>query len=1053
MAAISANYTLQLLHASDLEAGLQATTRAPNFAALVDRFVAQTVNTLTVISGDAWIPGPFYAAEGDSSVTPALRAALVASGVSGGATANAASTRASVAFMDVIGANVAAFGNHEFDGGTGPINDALGVANFPYLSADYDFTADPNLKNRVTADGQEASTIKGKIAASTIVTVGGERIGIVGATTQLLAAISSPGAVRGKTPTADDMDALARVLQPYIDALTGQGVNKIILSSHLQQYQLEQALAPKLSGVDIIVSGGSHELFADSTDTVRPGDRVASGYPTVLQDKDGNPVLQVNEENEYSYVGRLVVQFDAQGHVIPGSVDPAESGSYATTDAVVQQVYAGSGLTPFAAGSRGAQIQALYGAVGAVINAKDSDLQGFSNVFLDGNRVDVRQQETNLGDLTADANLFVARKLDPTTTVSIKNGGGIRDVIGSFSTDPANPTPTRTVANPSANKPAGAISRLDIENSLRFNNKLSLVTVTAQQLKQVMEFGASLVLPGQTPGGFLQVGGLSVSYDATRTAQVLDTQGNPTTQGQRVRNLAITNDDGSIRDVIVADGQVVGNPSRQIRVVTLDFIATGTGGPGTLGGDADPLAAYATNRVDLFSNPALDAGLSTFAAPGTEQDAVGEYLEAKYGSPAAAYNTAETSPAADARIQNLAARADAVLAPGSASSLAAGYSARGAAIIAQAFAANGFILTAPDLASIGAPVPGRLNIAQFNPSTPNAVTVLPAGFNAAALGGPNPGVLFGQGTNDVLLGGPAGGTLLTTGNGIAIAGQTGTVLFGGDGNTALIGGDGNDTIVGGSGPTQIFGGGGSNLIALGSGATTVVSEGRGDTIIAGSGSALIGVATGATVFGRDGNLTFVGGSGNSTVVGGTGSSTIFGGTGGGVFAGGSGGRNVIVAGAGASTLFGGGDGDVLFAQGRAGSVLVAAATGNETLAGADSTGSNTFFAGGGNNLLGGGAGNEVFFAGRGQATMIGGGGADTFAFSNGLAGGRVVIGDFNPGEGDRVTLQGYAGGAQGAAQQALAGARTSGGSTSISLTDGTQITFQGTGSLSASWFV
>jgi len=34
-----------------------ATSQAPNFAALVNRFVAQGANTLAVISGNAWIPG------------------------------------------------------------------------------------------------------------------------------------------------------------------------------------------------------------------------------------------------------------------------------------------------------------------------------------------------------------------------------------------------------------------------------------------------------------------------------------------------------------------------------------------------------------------------------------------------------------------------------------------------------------------------------------------------------------------------------------------------------------------------------------------------------------------------------------------------------------------------------------------------------------------------------------------------------------------------------------------------------------------------------------
>ena len=65
----------------------------------------------------------------------------------------------------------------------------------------------------------EASTLKGRIAPSAIVTEGGEKIGIVGATTQLLEAISSPTGTEvqglpdrapGANGEVDDMVLLAR---------------------------------------------------------------------------------------------------------------------------------------------------------------------------------------------------------------------------------------------------------------------------------------------------------------------------------------------------------------------------------------------------------------------------------------------------------------------------------------------------------------------------------------------------------------------------------------------------------------------------------------------------------------------------------------------------------------------------------------------------------------------------------------------------------------------------------------------------------------------------
>ena len=62
------------------------------------------------------------------------------------------------------------------------------------------------------------------------------------------------------------MDLLASQLQPVINELIAEGVNKIILQSHLQQIANEQLLATKLSGVDIILAAGSNTRLADADD-------------------------------------------------------------------------------------------------------------------------------------------------------------------------------------------------------------------------------------------------------------------------------------------------------------------------------------------------------------------------------------------------------------------------------------------------------------------------------------------------------------------------------------------------------------------------------------------------------------------------------------------------------------------------------------------------------------------------------------------------------------------------------------------------------------------
>lgn len=61
--------------------------------------------------------------------------------------------------------------------------------------------------------------------------------------------------------------------------LAEQGVSKVVLVSHLQQLSLEQGLAPLLTGVDVIVAGGSDTILADENDTLRPGDEAAGAIP------------------------------------------------------------------------------------------------------------------------------------------------------------------------------------------------------------------------------------------------------------------------------------------------------------------------------------------------------------------------------------------------------------------------------------------------------------------------------------------------------------------------------------------------------------------------------------------------------------------------------------------------------------------------------------------------------------------------------------------------------------------------------------------------------
>ena len=435
-----------------------------------------------------------------------------------------------------------------------------------------------------------------------------------------------------------------------MNALTAEGINKIILLAHMQRLEIEKELAIRLSDIDIIVAGGSNTLLADATDRLRSGDEAADNYPLILESAKGEPSLVVNNAGDYRYLGRLVVDFNGNGQILTESIALHISGAYATD---------GQGDPRFV-GEPIPEVSRISESLRNVLVSRDANIYGKTNVYLDGERRNVRTQETNLGNLTADANLWLARHVDPEVAVSLKNGGGIRDAIGVTRLPPGADRPSDIVllppaANPESGKKEGEISQYDIEGALRFNNGLSILTLTAEQLVAVMEHSVGFDSAGTaTVGRFPQVGGMRFSFDSAAPP------------GERIQSLAIVDEQGAVTDRVVEAGDLAGDPEREIKMVTLDFLADG--------GDDYPFPGSGSDRIDLrgesgHASPpdkdskganedrrmnalaAVDPGLADFTAPGTEQDALAEYL-ARFHSENP-FDRAETPPLEDQRIQNL----------------------------------------------------------------------------------------------------------------------------------------------------------------------------------------------------------------------------------------------------------------------------------------------------------------------------------------------------------------------------------------------------------------
>jgi uncharacterized protein YjiK/2',3'-cyclic-nucleotide 2'-phosphodiesterase (5'-nucleotidase family) len=645
-------YTLQLLHFYG-ESGLLGVDTAPIMGAMIDHFRTTTENTLVLAEGDTWIPGPWLVGGADPSL----------SAVPGiGSTALA---RPDIAILNAFGVNASALGNHEFDLGSPIVSGALNAsgawvgAQFPFITANLDFAADSSLRGLADATlggtatnnfaGKEASAIKGKIAPYTVVTAGGERIGIVGATTFDLLTKTSPNGTVPKddaNPATDDLQEVAALLQAAVDALRATGVNKISMVDQLDALARNQALAPMLSGIDIMVAGGGHERLGDANDVaVGFNGHDASfvgGYPILASDKDGNPTLIVTTDTEFTYLGRLRVAFDAAGVLDVDSLNDVVNGAYASSEAVLQAVTGSSKSADdlISASATGSKVRAIVDAIDNVITVKDANRFGFSTVYLEGDRVFGRAQEVNLGNLTADANAAKAlAALGGSVMVSLKNGGGLRASIGSVEAD------GDKVANPL--NADGNVSQLDIENALRFDNRLMVFDTTAQGLLNILNYAAGLA-PGN--GGFPQVGGLRFSYDPDQPV------------GTRVRNVALYDQDDNLVATVVRDGVIDPAAPASIPVVLLNFIANG--------GDGYPIKANGENFRYLLTNGSvsapIDEGLDFTAVANVPANALGEqaalrdFMLANHGSLATAFDQADTPATQDLRIENLKLGGDAV---------------------------------------------------------------------------------------------------------------------------------------------------------------------------------------------------------------------------------------------------------------------------------------------------------------------------------------------------------------------------------------------------------
>lgn len=513
------------------------------------RAAAQAAGGTAIVlnAGDSFLPGPRLSA----SFTNLANAAPDGGQDFYDAIANRA-----------IGIDATTFGNHEFDlDNTGPVAARFAdVSGTTYLSINLDFSVTPELANLAA---------QGKVRGSKILTTaGGKKVGVIGVTTPLLPSISSPPAGIMKNWSAgnselQNLQALLPLVQAEVNDLRNNlGVTAIVVMSHLQNSANElNVLIPGLSGVDMVISGGGHELMSDPDDlTINGG--VAPSYnthPVYATDATGKAVPMVTGHFGNRYVGEVKLNVDDTTGAVTSVLATRMirvSGATADADRVNGD--------PALQASVIAPVSSFIAALNAeVIGTSATKLNGPTHVacaptpceYVEG----VRNADTGLGNLVADAMRFAGG-----AEVAIQNGGGIRTSIAA----------------------AGNVTTGDTFNVLPFTNLVKTAPVmNAAQLKDLMEHSVAASTPGgSAQGRFAQISGIQVTYDTTRPARV--STGAAAAQvgtGQRVRRIVM--DDGTV----LVDNGVVVSP-RAFSFATIDFTANG--------GDGYP---FATNNV-VFNN-------------------------------------------------------------------------------------------------------------------------------------------------------------------------------------------------------------------------------------------------------------------------------------------------------------------------------------------------------------------------------------------------------------------------------------------------------------------
>ena len=438
-----------ILYANDIHCGIEDNVGYAGVAAYEKAYQALGYETLLVDNGDA--------IQGDVIGTLSKGEAIID-------------------IMNALDYDIAIPGNHEYDYGMDRFMELTEKAEFPYISSNF-----------CTTDGEFI------FPTYLVVELGGWKLGFVAATT--------PDTFTSSTPTyfqdedgnyiysfceGNDGANLYAAVQSAVDAVRAEGVDKVIMMSHLGVNAddsglpyTSSAVINNTTGIDAVLDGHSHTVMECE----------------VVLNADGDEVLLTQTGTKLQNVGTLYINPD-------GSIATELHNETIFKDADVQAVI----------DEINAENEEILNEVVASTEVKLTTTDPVATSE-DGKPLRiVRSQETNLGDLCADAYKTL---LD--ADIGIMNGGGIR-----------------------ADIEAGDITYANIISVNPYGNMICKVAVTGQTILDALEMGVK-ELPAES-GGFIQVSGLTYEIDVSvESTVVTDDYGSfvEVTGDYRVKNVLV----------------------------------------------------------------------------------------------------------------------------------------------------------------------------------------------------------------------------------------------------------------------------------------------------------------------------------------------------------------------------------------------------------------------------------------------------------------------------------------------------------------------------------